>query len=91
MCSSSPNLRGKMTSPRRPMITSWTTISTTISDPNLFTTILHKLMNKQTYIGMLRQGKTGNELLAILDMIQQDDAGQPIAVVSYGQSEEINF
>jgi len=28
----------------------------TISDPNLFTTILHKLMNKQTYIGMLRQG-----------------------------------
>lgn len=48
-------------------------------------------MNKQTYIGMLRQGKTGNELLAILDMIQQEDAGQPIAVVSYGQSEEIEF
>ena len=63
----------------------------TISDPNLFTTILHKLMNKQTYIGMLRQGNTGNDLLAILDMIAQEDAAKPIAVVSYGQSEEIEF
>lgn len=80
-----------MTSPFPLMITSWTTISTTISDPNLFTTIFHKLMNKQTYIGMLRQGNTGNEILAILDMIQEEDAAQPIAVVSYGQSEEIDF
>ena len=63
----------------------------TISDSNLFTTILHKLMNKQTYIGMLRQGNTGNDLLAILDMIAQEDAAKPIAVVSYGQSEEIEF
>ena len=40
---------------------------------------------------MLRQGNTGNEILAILDMIQEEDAAQPIAVVSYGQSEEIDF
>ena len=64
---------------------------TTISDIQQSLTNSHKLMNKQTYIGMLRQGKTGNELLAILDLIQQEDAGQPIAVVSYGQSEEIEF
>lgn len=63
----------------------------TISDIQQSLTNSHKLMNKQTYIGMLRQGKTGNELLAILDAIQQEDAGQPIAVVSYGQSDEINF
>ena len=63
----------------------------TISDPNLFTTILHKLMNKQTYIGMLRQGNTGNDLLAILDMIAQEDAAKPIAVVQWGQTGEINF
>ena len=80
-----------MTSPCRRMSTSWTTILMTISDPNLFTTILHKLMNKQTYIGMLRQGNTGNDLLAILDMIAQEDAAKPIAVVQWGQTGEINF
>lgn len=48
-------------------------------------------MNKQTYIGMLRQGKTGNELLAILDAIQQEDAAQPIAIVQFGRSDEIDF
>lgn len=47
-------------------------------------------MNKQTYIGMLRQGKTGNELLAILDLIQQD-AAQPIALAQFGRSDEIDF
>ena len=73
------------------MSTSWTTISTTISDPNLFTTILHKLMNKQTYIGMLRQGNTGKDLLAILDMIAQEDADQATALAQYGRSDEIDF
>ena len=48
-------------------------------------------MNKQTYIGMLRQGNTGNDLLAILDMIAQEDAAKPIAVVQWGQTGEINF
>ena len=48
-------------------------------------------MNKQTYIGMLRQGKNGNDLLAILDAIQQEDAAQPIAVVTYGRTEWVDF
>lgn len=29
-------------------------------------------MNKQTYIGMLRQGNTGAEILSILDAITSD-------------------
>ena len=91
---SSPNLRGKMTSPCRRMSTSWTTISTTISDPNLFTTILHKLMNKQTYIGMLRQGNTGAEILSILDVIAApvvEENDQATTLAQFGRSDEIDF
>ena len=64
---------------------------TTISDIQQSLTNSYKLMNKQTYNGMLRQGNTGNEQLAILDMIAQEDVAKPIAVVSYGQSDEIEF
>lgn len=90
----SPNLCGRMTFPCRRMITSWTTILTTISDPNLFTTILHKLMNKQTYIGMLRQGNTGAQILSILDAIaapvaEENDQLNPLA--EFGRSDEIDF
>ncbi len=83
-----------MISPRRRMTTSWTTISTTISDPNLFTTIFHKLMNKQTYIGMLRQGNTGAEILSILDVITApvvEENGQPTTLAEFGRSDEIDF
>ena len=48
-------------------------------------------MNKQTYIGMLRQGNTGNDLLAILDLIAQEDADQATALAQYGRSDEIDF
>ena len=78
-------------SPCRRMSTSWTTISTTISDIQQSLTNSYKLMNKQTYIGMLRQGNTGNDLLAILDLIAQEDAAKPIAVLQWGQTGEINF
>lgn len=83
-----------MTFPRRPMITSWTTISTTISDPNLFTTIFHKLMNKQTYIGMLRQGKTASQILSILDAIAApvvEENDQPTTLAEFGRADEIDF
>jgi len=76
------------------MSTSWTTISTTISDPNLFTTILHKLMNKQTYIGMLRQGNTGAEILSILDVIAApvvEENDQATTLAQFGRSDEIDF
>ena len=76
------------------MITSWTTILTTISDPNLFTTILHKLMNKQTYIGMLRQGNTGSQILSILDAIVApvvEENDQPTTLAEFGRSDEIDF
>ena len=66
----------------------------TISDPNLFTTILHKLMNKQTYIGMLRQGNTGSQILSILDaivapVVKEND--QPTTLAEFGRADEIDF
>ena len=80
-----------MTSPCRRMSTSWTTISMTISDIQQSLTNSHKLMNKQTYIGMLRQGNTGKDLLAILDLIAQEDADQAPPLAQYGRSDEIDF
>ena len=90
---SNPNLRGKMISPRRRMITSWTTISMTISDIYRSLTNSYKLMTKQTYIGMLRLGNTGAELLSILDAIvapvEETDQLNPLA--EFGRSDEIDF
>ena len=63
----------------------------TISDIQQSLTNSYKLMNKQTYIGMLRQGNTGNDLLAILDLIAQEDADQATALAQYGRSDEIDF
>ena len=48
-------------------------------------------MNKQTYIGMLRQGNTGKDLLVILDLIAQEDDDQATALAQYGRSDEIDF
>jgi hypothetical protein len=51
-------------------------------------------MNKQTYIGMLRQGNTGSEILSILDAIAApvvEENAQPTTVAQFGQSDEIDF
>ena len=51
-------------------------------------------MNKQTYIGMLRQGNTGAQILSILDAIaapvaEENDQLNPLA--EFGRSDEIDF
>ena len=51
-------------------------------------------MNKQTYIGMLRQGNTGSQILSILDAIVSpvvEENDQPTALVQVGRSDEIDF
>jgi len=46
-------------------------------------------MNRQTYLGMLRQGSNGEEILDILDSIaideemQQDDCNDPFEDVNW--------
>lgn len=51
----------------------------------------YKLMNKQTYIGMLRLGNTGAEILSILDAIVAEENDQPTTLAEYGRSDEIDF
>ena len=83
-----------MTFPHHQKTTSERTISTTISDPYLFTTKSHKLMNKQTYIGMLRLANTGGEILSILDAITTpivEENGQLNSLAAFGRSDEIDF
>ena len=50
-------------------------------------------MTKQTYIGMLRLGNTGAEILSILDSIvapvEETDQLNPLA--EFGRSDEIDF
>ena len=48
-------------------------------------------MNKQTYIGMLRQGNTGAQILSILDAIVAEENDQPTTLAEYGRSDEIDF
>ena len=86
------------------MITSWTTITTTISDPFLTTHSQLTNMNaKSFYITVLRQfAETGNDILSILDDIVSGKisfndkeycpaTGQPTALVQVGRSDEIDF
>ena len=51
-------------------------------------------MNKKTYIGMLRQGNTGAEILSILDAIAApvaEENDQPTTVSAQPTSEWIDF
>ena len=51
-------------------------------------------MNKQTYIGMLRQGNTGAQILSILDAISApvaEENDQPTMAVAEPTSEWIDF
>ena len=66
----------------------------TISDIQQSLTNSHKLMNKQTYIGMLRQGNTGSQILSILDaivapVVKEND--QPTTLAEFGRADEIDF
>ena len=67
---------------------------TTISDIQQSLTNCYKLMNKQTYIGMLRQGNTGAEILSILDVIAApvvEENDQATTLAQFGRSDEIDF
>jgi hypothetical protein len=51
-------------------------------------------MNKQTYIGMLRQGNTGAQILSILDAITAsvaEENDQPTMATAEPTSEWIDF
>ena len=51
-------------------------------------------MNNQTYIGMLRQGNTGSQILSILDAIVApvvEENGQPTTLAEFGRADEIDF
>ena len=67
---------------------------TTISDIQQSLTNSYKLMNKQTYIGMLRLANTGGEILSILDAITTpivEENGQLNSLAAFGRSDEIDF
>ena len=64
---------------------------TTISDIQQSLTNSYKLMNKQTYIGMLRLGNTGSQILSILDAIVAEENDQPTTLAEFGRSDEIDF
>ena len=51
-------------------------------------------MNKQTLIGMLRQGNTGSQILSILDAITApvvEENDQPTTLAQFGRADEIDF
>ena len=83
-----------MTFPHHQKTTSERTIMTTISDIQQSLTNSYKLMNKQTYIGMLRLANTGGEILSILDAITTpvvEENDQLNSLAAFGRSDEIDF
>jgi hypothetical protein len=48
-------------------------------------------MSKQVLISMLRQGNTGNDILAILDVIANDAVADAPSVTSEPTLQEIEF
>jgi hypothetical protein len=50
----------------------------TLKAPHTSLTLFSEIMSKQVLISMLKQGNTGNEILAILDVLASDTVADAV-------------